>query len=836
MMTAGIILVLLLFVIRPGANRLRTRLVNSISAALGHSVEVASVHVHLLPRPGFDLEKFVVREDPAFGAEPLLRAEDVTASLRLSSLLHGRLEIARLSLTEPSLNLVRNAQGHWNLEPLLERTAKLQVAPTSKSKGESRPAFPYIEASGGRINFKLGVEKKPYALTDANFSLWQDSENSWGVRLNAQPVRTDFNLSDTGTIRVVGSWQRAATLRETPLQFTFLWERAQLGQLSKLAYGNDRGWRGSVILSATLTGTPANLTAVTDASVRDFRRYDVSGGGELRLALHCGARYSSADDRFSDIACQTPVGNGFVRGEGDLANALTSPTYKFMLTARGVPIQSLVALARHARPGFPDDLSATGQIDGTLTLQRIVTANASTVVWNGSGETSAFHLTSSLTDLTLNSIPLNVSSSPSSKSRRGSLQLTSAQAAQSVAGPYLQIGPSHVVVGRPAAVLLQGSISRSGYDFEVRGEGQLQKLLQAAHLVGLPAVQSAAEGTANVDLQLAGHWFDSTAPRAIGTVHLRSVRAPVRGAKAGVEITSADLTLTPDLVKVQDLSAAWAGTSWHGSLAFERPCAMMGACPVRFDLRADEIATDRLNDLLNPNAQRQPWYQFLSPATPGAPFLLTLNATGKLTANRLLIHKLAANRVTAQVEIKSGKVRLSDLRADVLGGRHTGEWKADFTSKPPQYSGSGAMQRASLGQLATAMSDGWITGVGRATYQVSASGLTAQELLASATGTLRVEASEGTLPHIALGDRTSPVQLHRLTASLFLQDGTFKIEMGKLETADGDYSIAGTASLGRILNLKLTREGAPGFNITGTLADPRVSQVAAPETRAELKP
>ena len=125
----------------------------------------------------------------------------------MTSLLRGRLEIARLNLTEPSLNLVRNAEGHWNLENLIERAAKIPVAPTSKAKTERRPGFPYIEGDRGRINFKFGAEKKPYALTEADFALWQDSENAWGMRLKAQPVRTDFNLSDTGMVSVNGSWQ-----------------------------------------------------------------------------------------------------------------------------------------------------------------------------------------------------------------------------------------------------------------------------------------------------------------------------------------------------------------------------------------------------------------------------------------------------------------------------------------------------------------------------------------------------------------------------------------------------------------------------------------------------
>ncbi len=206
---AAALIVLLLFLLRPGASRLKSRIVSSISSGVGRPVDIGSVHLRLLPRPGFDLENLVVYDDPAFGAEPMLRASEVTAALRLTSLLRGRLEIARLDLTEPSLNLVHAPGGRWNLEALLERTAHIPLAPTGKAKSEPRPAFPYIQATSARINFKSGPEKKPYALTNADFSLWQDSENSWGVRLKAQPFRTDLNLNDTGLLQVNGTWQRA---------------------------------------------------------------------------------------------------------------------------------------------------------------------------------------------------------------------------------------------------------------------------------------------------------------------------------------------------------------------------------------------------------------------------------------------------------------------------------------------------------------------------------------------------------------------------------------------------------------------------------------------------
>ncbi|MBA3915211.1 MAG: AsmA family protein, partial [Acidobacteriales bacterium] len=189
---------LLLFLVRPGAGSLKARIARSVGRSLGKQVEIGAVSLRFLP-PGFELANLVVHDDPEFGNEPIMRAPEVTASIRLLSLLRGRLDVARLELSNPSLNLVRSSTGVWNLSKLLERSAETVVAPTGKSRRESRPAFPYIQAEHARINLKSGQEKRPLAFTEAEFALWQDSEDSWGVRLKAQPMRTDSSLTDTGT-------------------------------------------------------------------------------------------------------------------------------------------------------------------------------------------------------------------------------------------------------------------------------------------------------------------------------------------------------------------------------------------------------------------------------------------------------------------------------------------------------------------------------------------------------------------------------------------------------------------------------------------------------------
>ncbi|MGH9529398.1 MAG: AsmA family protein [Terriglobales bacterium] len=832
-------LLLVLFVMHPTVGGLRTKIAHSISISLGRRVEISSASLRFLPQPGFDLEHFIVYDDPAFSAEPLVSADEVTASLRITSLLRGHLEISTLSLSEPSLNLVRSNNGHWNLEYLLDRAARVSVAPTGKAATETRPGFPYIEANGGRINFKFGMEKKQFALTDADFALFQDSENSWGMRLEAKPVRTDSNFSDTGLLKISGSWQRAQSLHKTPLRFSMLWERAQLGQASKLIYGNDKGWRGALALSMDIRGTPENLAVLTQASVEDFRRYDILTGDPMRLRVQCGGNYSSTSQLLSNIICESPVGDGAVSLHGNLSVS-TPPAYHFSLFAQDVPLQSLITLASHSKKDIPNDLLAAGTLDGAIKIRREVAADAPTTSWEGSAETSEFRLASQLasSQLSLPQIHFTISSSGPNVDDQKKVRHTNQKAVRrSVAfgSTRVDVSPFPVELGDPLPATVSGWFSRSGYSLMIDGNAQLQQLLRASRTIGIAAPHPDAEGKVKLGLQITDTWAGFKAPKVTGNAELRSVRAEVRGLNAPIEINDAKMLLEPDKVNVQSLTAQAAGTTWHGSLVLPRPCGLMGTCPVQMDLHADEIGSDKLAKLLDPQYAKRPWYRFLL-TSPKNSYLLALRATGQLTADRILLHKLSGARFSTTFDLNRGKLQLTNLRVVFLGGTETGNWTMDFTVRPPAYSGEGSFQNVSLAQLSSTARDNWISGTAAGTYHATASGRNADELFSSATGILQIQARDGFMPHLVSTSFAGPLQIRHFEGDLVLRHKEIDFGEAKLEANGGTYQVTGTASLGRALNLKLVRSGSRALNITGTVSAPVISISPVSQTEAALKP
>ena len=831
------LVLLALFLVRPGASRLKSRIINSLSASVGRPVDIGAVHIHLLPRPGFDLDGLVVYDDPAFGAEPMLRASEVSADLRVLSLLRGRLEVARLDLTEPSLNLVHSEGGRWNLEALLERTAHTPLAPTGKSKSEPRPAFPYIEGTSARINFKSGFEKKPYALTSADFALWQESENAWGVRLKAQPFRADLNLNDIGLLQVNGTWQRAETLRDTPLHFDLEWNRAQLGQVSKFLTGNDKGWRGEIRIDATLTGSPAKLKITSAASVDDFRRYDITNGSALRLAARCDGEYSSLTREFRNAECRAPVGAGLVSLTGNFSLP-GNQRYALVVSAENVPAGALAMLAQRAKKNIPDDLTVDGMVQGKFTM-RYDTLAGSKSQFEGRGEIAGLRMSSAslAAEFEAETVPFTlVGDSNAGARRREAAAISIAQ------GTHLEFGPfPNAKIGAPS---IRGWANRGGYAADVVGDLEVARTLRLARMIGIPAPAVKAEGPAQVNLQIAGSWAAQGAsgsgflgPQVTGSARLRNVKVPLYGSGAVVEIAFADIQLAPDAVRVGKLLAKAAGANWTGSLQMPRGCGTPEKCPVRFALNADEMALVKLNEWASGAGSQRPWYRVLNAAPQAGPSLLSrIQASGTLTAGRLVLRSVTATRVSADVSLDTGKLQIAALEADFLGGKHHGKWQADFSVKPVTCGGSGKLSEVSLAKLADAMKDPWIAGYASGSYEVS--GSCTADFWQSAEGTFKAAVKDGVLPHILIRENSEPLRAAKLTGEGRLRAGEIEISNAKLDTADGKYELSGTASLTREVNVKLTRvpsSATPtGYAISGTLATPSVASLN-PTEQARLK-
>jgi hypothetical protein len=857
-LAAAAALLFILFIWRPGVYRLRDRIAGSIGSALGRTVTIDNVRLRLLPRPGFDLEGLVIHDDPSFSAEPMIRAQEVSAAIRFRSLLRGRLEIATLSATDPSINLVRNAEGRWNLASLIERNAQIPAAPTAKPAYERRPAFPYLEASNARINFKIGQTKKSYALIDADVTLWQGSENSWGARIKAAPVRTDFNLTDTGLLQIDATWQRAANLRLTPLQISAQWEKGQLGQITKLFSGKDRGWRGGVTLRAKLSGTPEALRMESQTVVDDFHRYDIPESENVRLATVCSGQYSAADGTVTDLLCESPVSGGDVRLYGNLAALNESPSYDLTLNAEKIPVASVIRILRQAKKQISSNLNANGLLSAEFHANGNVNAlgNEQRVPthWSGGGAVTDARLlvggsSAGKNEIAFGAIPLQlVAGGPPMATRS---HAKSSEKSEHPAEPYLQIGPATMALRGATPLNVGGWLSSTGYRFDLRGDTELGDLFRIEDILGLPVTRPAAEGSAKLDVSISGPWQGFAPSTTLGTAQLRGIRGEMHGLNTPIEIDTTSVSLTPDAVALQKISARTGSTHWTGSVTRSRHCDTSGTvliCALQFDLTADQLTTDDLAEWFTPQSAKRPWYRILNSSEPrGVSPLLALKAHGNLHIGRFGVKKAIATQVAAEVDVNRGKITLTSLHAQLLKGTLQGNWIIDVpvpnnevrraeVAASVRYHGTGILQNVALEQVGALMNEAWISGTGDGKFDWQGSGNSFHEWLSTSTGSLQFAMRNGSLSRVEIPGSVGPLPVHRLAGDLRLEKGLWKLSDGKLESRDGLYMVSGTASAASGFDFVLKRADDRSWSLTGTLARPRVAPIARTEaTRSEAE-
>jgi hypothetical protein len=470
--TLLLLLLVLALVLTPpmvNVNRYSKRIAASMSASLGRPVHLSSVTLHLLPMPGLTLENLVVSEDPAFGSEPTIRANKVVATLRVSSLWRRQIEFSKIQFevddngSAPSLNLVRNAQGHWNLESLLMHASRIDAAPTSQRTAGPTPRFPYIEATGARVNVKLGAEKMPFSLTDTDFALWLPTPRQFSVRLEAKPARTDNNVGDPGVVRLDGSLQRAANLADVPVDLQASWRDVPLGEASLLLAGVDAGWRGTLHLDVSLTGTLGKGQLHTHLTLNDLRRADFVPDRSLDLSVLCDGELEVPAAVVHNPSCNLEVPH--VSAVADTVDLTSLQVNGLHVGTPGVPEAWAMDGLRLFSQRLPESEQGTGMISGTLALTPMPNATGLSFpggIWIG-------QITGAMGD-SLPGMPEVADTAPA----RPEFTIVSGPA-----GAVLQ--PLNLTAGSKAAPLtLSGSATRTGYSLTLTGTATAQEIAALA--------------------------------------------------------------------------------------------------------------------------------------------------------------------------------------------------------------------------------------------------------------------------------------------------------------------------------------------------------------------
>ncbi|HLK53736.1 MAG TPA: hypothetical protein VKU42_09775, partial [Candidatus Angelobacter sp.] len=738
-------------------------------------------------------------------------------------------EIANLNLTDdaapPSLNLVY-AGDHWNLESLLLRVEQVPTAPTAKRSAEQRSRFPYIQASSGRINLKIGPEKKPYALTNTDFAFWLASEDTWHIRLEGHPVRTDLNLNDTGTVHLEGDVQRSAALSDMPVKLQVSWEKAQLGQFSSLVAGQDKGWRGALNVNAQIAGPLASLHINATADLNDFRRFDINRNAMPQVQTRCLGDYTKS---ILSLKCDTPLGTG-----GLLATAHFVPSaknYDLSLVANRVPLSLLATLARQTRRSLPDDFTASGDLNAAFGFH----SRAGVHDFHGTGMTTPFLMQSSAGDkpFPVSAVRFHIGAGdtpglPVAKKKKSSVPSTPVPAMppSAVFEPAsLTVDAFSVQMGPSTTLELQGSMDSSGYFVSAKGMVPLERLLAFGRTTGFHSAITNTTASAQVDLNVSGPWANFAVPKLHGTAHLQNVAAWIPGLKDRLILTEADAQLTDTALVLNHVNAQFEhnAVGFTGSISSPMSCTGDAPCPLQFDLHMDSLAVADVAGLLG--FTEKGWtIPFLSGSDNKLP---DFRAEGTLSVGELKVADIPLEKFGAHVEVGDHVLVVNHVTAKVGGGTTQDEWKVDWSGSQPVYIGTGSIESVALDHVAppetvSGQLSQWITGKTQVSYSAHFEGKNTQEMLSSATGRAEFQVSNGT-SRILTVDSGKPLKFNGAQGAVEIDHQALKVLPSKFRTENRIYLMSGTISLAnKQAKLKMSTSGTQ-WEITGALEKPQIT-------------
>jgi uncharacterized protein involved in outer membrane biogenesis len=149
--------------------------------ALGRPIKFASLSIAPLPLPTVKLRGLQIADDPAFGTLPFLTMREGRMGIPLKPLLFGRIELADLTLEEPTITLIEDQRGRWNFASLGASGPSPGGAPKSGSRigGTAAGAIllSRISIVDGRMQYgKLGARGSDLQLEKINLKVSQAAQ------------------------------------------------------------------------------------------------------------------------------------------------------------------------------------------------------------------------------------------------------------------------------------------------------------------------------------------------------------------------------------------------------------------------------------------------------------------------------------------------------------------------------------------------------------------------------------------------------------------------------------------------------------------------------------
>ena len=837
---------------------LQRRITARLDAAFGRSVEIGSYRFSLWGRPTLEARSVTVSEDPRFGHEYFLRAESLTMSLRWRSVLRGRLEFGDIWLEHPSLNLVRNPDGDWNVAewlPQFSAASGSRAAAPKFLSGSNALRFSRIHVDSGRINFKRAQEKLPFALVGVTGFVEPEGNGEWRLDVEAAPARAAVILQQAGMLHLSGRVGGTSS-RLRPATLDFAWTDASLSDVLRLVRATDYGVRGNLAIALKASTEAQDWNLEGRAEVRQVHRWNLPlRADNPSLNLLAKGILDPELARFDVVSStlETPRSNAQAAGAiswnqpyvVDQASGLIPPKGSeseasltaLRIVSSSIDASDLLAWARAFHSGISDDITVRG----------FAKLKASLAGWPPRINEGTLSLGE--TDLTAKTltVPVHLASASLLYDSKGAF-ISPATISFGAAGGALRFetqGPIGLAAKSDSEGFRSIAAAQAASALHISGGlTDVGNLISTVRLLGWDISRGwDLTGPVRGDLRWQGSPYPWKSPTTgsldFGAPVIAPASAEANTKASGDSLRAPFLNLPVEQIRAHvDLkgaahhvaltSAEAFGAHWTGSLDRREPDPTQALQALeeqpgteqpqqrdrwQFALSADRLSAADADRWLNPR-WRQSFIDrvlpFLNSRPPAAAQPDNLLATGKISVDQFALAPFMLRRIQTDAAIEGRRLAFSNIRAQIAKGDVTGSLRADLDASPSyrvnlDYAG---VDLYVLTAATSSLADRF-AGVASGKISISATGASRSDLISSlqCRGASRIASAE--LMNIDLTSSFADGAFRPGHTTFRDASADFTCDSGKIEfqrlrlsgPADG-FTGQGTADFSRNIDLK----------------------------------
>jgi AsmA family/AsmA-like C-terminal region len=778
------------------AERYRPAIKAGLERSLHRKVTLGHVTLHFFPHLGFTVDDVVLGENPAFGLEPFIRVNRIDCNLLWRSLWHSHLYFGTLRLNDPSINIVRNSSGKWNIENLLLQSG---VSQSSTGHGSaSRPSNLSIEIQDARLNFKVGENKKPFAIINTNAHLDLDySSGRLNFRMAGDPVRTDLGFPTPGLVALDGVWSPAGPLGHT-LNATLRMQGAMLYDWIPLLTGRNPEVYGVMNSTIHLGGTLRRIKFSGDSRLTQLHRWEqLPSPNDMPCDVHFKGQFDRDDMILLVSGMNVDFAGSQVHLEGSITKVASRPDFDLVVALKRSQLQDLMGLSGRVF-GEQTRWGLKGRLSGAIAIR----GPWGDPLYGGFLNARDVLLETSSGTFPVSNFGIRI---VQSMARLSPVRVRLAPGVEVVAeGTLRHISPSQK--SRHAA---HPEYRLTLYSHAVN----LERLVHFGRALGfLGANRLEAEGIGSFTLQLAGEAWPWGKPSVTAQASIRSARLVIPGLTEPLNIPRARIQVYGRQIMINPLLAVMGTSVFSGWVMHQRG----SRAPWQFSLKADKLSIEQVAQWFEGVGNQRPASLFdrlsglgslISGRRPSSYLADRLDARGHFATPLLSYRALALHNFQADLGMQGRKVRLAKVSFEAGGGHGEGNAVVDLTKTPAQISGhtevSGAMVQLLRPYLPPALTT--VHGYYSAEGDFEALGLTHAEIVRTLRGRATVQLESVSLGHFdpvrmlarhfgmdLLEASAEPDFVTTATARLNIQDRSISLENFPVELSGTEFELKGT--------------------------------------------